>query len=129
MEERKEFAVSARAMCEKNHDIFLHGIVVQKQNVMEHIRKDSNKLYNYMIRLSLLERMAKHDVVTMIPDPRSIKVCSGNSLHGYIQTELRFTKKATTKLVTNPADSKESLGAIRRYVGWSGAGKIRRQRI
>lgn len=109
-DERKEFSLLAKAMCDKHHDIFLHGIVVQKQNVMEHIRKDSNKLYNYMIRLSLLDRMAKHDVVTMVPDPRSIKVRSGNSLHDYLQTELWFTKKATTNLVTNPADSKDSLG-------------------
>jgi hypothetical protein len=97
-------------MCDKHRDIFLHGIVVQKVNVMEHIRKDSNKLYNYMIRLSLLDRMAGHDVVTMVPDPRSIKVASGNSLHDYLQTELWFTKKATTNLVTYNCDSKDSLG-------------------
>jgi len=108
--ERREFAELAREMCEKHQDIFLHGIIVQKQNVMEHIRKDSNKLYNYMIRLSLLDRMANHDVVTMVPDPRSIKVRSGNSLHDYLQTELWFTKRATTNLVTNPADSRDSLG-------------------
>jgi hypothetical protein len=77
---------------------------------MEHIRKDGNKLYNYMIRISLLDRMAKHDVVTMVPDPRSIRVKSGNSLHDYLQTELWFTKKATTNLITSPADSKDSLG-------------------
>lgn len=108
--ERKAFAEMARGMCERHHDIFLHGIIVQKQNVMEHIRKDANKLYNYMIRLSLLDRMAKHDVATMVPDPRSIRVRSGNSLHDYLQTELWFTKKATTNLITNPADSKDSLG-------------------
>jgi hypothetical protein len=108
--ERKEFSRLARIMCDKNKDVFLHGIVVQKINVMEHIRVDSNKLYNYMIRLSLLDRMAKHDVVTMVPDPRSIKVGSGNSLHDYLQTELWFTKKATTKLVTHPVNSKDCLG-------------------
>jgi hypothetical protein len=109
-EARKEFSQNARSMCDKHPDIFLHGIVVQKVNVMEHIRKDSNKLYNYMIRLSLLDRMAGHDVVTMVPDPRSIKVTSGNSLHDYLQTELWFTKKATTNLVTHNCDSKDSLG-------------------
>jgi hypothetical protein len=108
--EKSEFAKLARQMCDKHPDILLHGIVVKKQNVMEHIRQDSNKLYNYMIRLSLLNRMAKHDVVTMVPDPRSIKVSSGNSLHDYIQTELWFTKNASTKLNTLPSDSKDSLG-------------------
>lgn len=109
-EARKAFSLKARSMCDKHPDVVLNGIVVQKVNVMEHIRKDSNKLYNYMIRLSLLDRMAKHDVVTMVPDPRSIKVNSGNSLRDYLQTELWFTKNATTNLVYCPCDSKESLG-------------------
>jgi len=56
--ERRSFAQSAKALCDKNPDISLHAIVVRKQNVMEHIRTDSNKLYNYMIRLSLIDRMA-----------------------------------------------------------------------
>jgi hypothetical protein len=107
---RKEFAQAARTMCDKHQDIFLHAIVVKKQNVMEHIRKDSNKLYNYMIRLLLLDRMATYDVVTMVPDPRSIKVKSGNSLHDYLQTELWFTKKSGTNLITAPMDSRNSLG-------------------
>lgn len=73
--------------------------------MLAHIRADSNKLYNYMIRLGFLDRMAEHDVVTMIPDPRSIKVKSGNSLHDYLQTELWFTKKANTNLLSRPQDS------------------------
>ena len=109
-DERKEFSQKARSMCDSHRDIFLHGIIVKKENVMDHIRNDSNKLYNYMIRLSLLDRMAQHDVVTMIPDPRSIKVNSGNSLHDYLQTELWFTKKATTNLITHPNDSKDCRG-------------------
>src|ERR1019366_685993 len=109
-EARKEFAVAAKSMCEKHADIHLHGIIVQKQNVMEHIRKDANMLYNYMIRLSLLDRMAKHDVATMVPDSRSIKVSSGNSLQDYLQIELWFIKKATTNLLMSPWDSKNSLG-------------------
>jgi hypothetical protein len=77
---------------------------------MGHIRNDPNKLYNYMIRLSLLNFMAKHDLVTMIPDPRSIKVQSGNSLHDYLQIELWFTKQVETVLVTLPQDSQHCLG-------------------
>jgi hypothetical protein len=108
--ERSEFAKSAKSLCDANPDIILHGIVVKKQNVLAHIRADSNKLYNYMIRLSLLDRMATHDVVTMVPDPRSIKVQSGNSLHDYLQTELWFTKKASTNLLTRPVESHLSKG-------------------
>jgi hypothetical protein len=49
--------------------------------------------------------MAEHDVVTMIPDPRSIKVKSGNSLHDYLQTVLWFEEKSSTNLLTCPQDS------------------------
>lgn len=107
---RSAFAAEMRKLCDANPDIVLHAIVVKKQNVLAHIRNDGNKLYNYMIRLALLARMAKHDVVTMVPDPRSIRVKSGNSLHDYLQTELWFTLKASTNLLTQPADSAMSKG-------------------
>jgi hypothetical protein len=103
---RTEFAELARHMCDANPDIHLHTITVQKQNVMQHIRNDGNKLYNYMIRLALLDRMASHEAVTLVPDPRSIKVQSGNSLHDYLQLELWFIKKVATKLTTKPEDSR-----------------------
>ena len=103
--QRSVCAMELRKLCDLNPDIFIHAIVVKKQNVLAHIRTDSNKLYNYMIRLALLQRMAQYDVVTMIPDPRSIKVKSGNSLHDYLQTELWFTEKANTNLLTQPQDS------------------------
>lgn len=107
---RTTFAQGIADFCDKHPDILLHAIVVKKQNVLGHIRADGNKLYNYMVKLALLKRMAKHDVVTMVPDPRSIKVKSGNSLHDYLQTELWFTEKATTNLLTQPADSAASKG-------------------
>lgn len=108
--ERTFFARAARSMCDRHPFIALHAIVVKKQNVLPHIRADANKLYNYMIRLALLKRMAKHDVVTMVPDPRSIKVSSGDSLHDYLQTELWFTEHVNTNLITSPADSAKSKG-------------------
>lgn len=54
--------------------------------------------------------MAKHDLVTLIPDPRSIKVQSGNSLYDYLQVELWFTMRVATHLVTLPQDSQHCLG-------------------
>ena len=105
-----EFAHTARKMCDQHNDIYLHAMVVKKQNVEEHIRKDANKLYNYMIRLSLLERMSGYDLVTIVPDARSVKVKSGNSLHDYLQTELWFTKNVKTYLSTQPLDSNQSVG-------------------
>jgi hypothetical protein len=35
-------------------------LLYKKRNVRAHIRTDSNKLYNYMLRLSLLDRMAEY---------------------------------------------------------------------
>lgn len=108
--QRIEFAERAKKLCDAHPDIHIHAIVVKKQNVQAHIQRDPNKLYNYMIRRCLLKRMAKHDVVTLIPDPRSIKVASGNSLPDYLQTELWFTEKAITQLVWKPEDSNTSRG-------------------
>jgi hypothetical protein len=88
--ERAAFASTCHTFCSAHADIHLHAITVKKENVQPHIRTDANKLYNYMIRLSLLSRMRRHPEVLMIPDPRSIKVESGNSLPDYIQTLLWF---------------------------------------
>lgn len=107
---RREFAEAARRLCDANADIHLRCITVRKEKVMQHIRSDANKLYNYMIRLSLLDSMATHDTVTMVPDPRTIKVQSGNSLHDYLQIELWFARKAQTKLVSAPQDSQHCRG-------------------
>jgi hypothetical protein len=104
-EERKKFAESAKAMSDKNPDIELRAITVKKENVLPHIRGDSNKLYNYMIGLLLLQPMASHVQVTMVPDPRSIKVQSGNSLHDYLQIDLWFVKNVQTILTSQPQDS------------------------
>lgn len=110
-EQRKYFAEQAKDLCAKRPSITLHAIVVQKENVLATFAKDGNKLYNYMIKLALLDHFAKYDVVTLaVLDPRSIRVKSGNSLHDYLQTELWFTKKAGTNLKTNPMDSKACLG-------------------
>lgn len=109
-DQRRHFSEGAKDLCAKKSAIKLHAIVVQKENVLAHIRQDGNKLYNYMIKLALLDRFATYEVVTLVPDPRSIRVKSGNSLHDYLQTELWFTKKAGTNLKTNPMDSKTCLG-------------------
>lgn len=103
---RSAFAKAALAILNKHPDIYYHAIVVKKCNVQEHIRADPNKLYNYMVKLLLLDAMATHDRVTFMPDPRSIKVESGNSLHDYLQTELWFTKRVNTVLETTPLDSR-----------------------
>ncbi|MES2739478.1 MAG: DUF3800 domain-containing protein [Pseudomonadota bacterium] len=105
---RLTFAKAAVLLREKNADISYKAIVVNKLNVNANFRRDSNKLYNYMIRLLLLDEMAKHPFVTLVPDPRSIKVQNGNSLHHYLDAVL-YEKEAATRLETVVRDSSDCL--------------------
>lgn len=108
--ERTWFAEKANELrIQHQADIRYISITVKKENVQNHIRSDANKLYNYMIGLSLLREMSCHERVTFVPDPRSIKIESGNSLHDYLQTQLWFEKEASTTLITKPCDSASSL--------------------
>ena len=104
-EERVAFAKSALSLLGKCDQISLHSITVFKENVMEHMREDPNKLYNYMVKLSLAKHMAKHTEVRFFPDNRAIKVESGNSLNDYLSINLTFELNAITKLKTESADS------------------------
>jgi hypothetical protein len=105
-----DFAARAKKLKLANADVKLLTMTTQKERVLPHIRSDGNKLYNYMIRLLLLKEMKNFEHVTLVPDPRTIKVESGNSLHDYLQTELWFTENAATVLSTKPTDSEQSLG-------------------
>lgn len=110
LDQRVWFAKQASELHTKHPaDIRYISITVKKENVKDHIRSDANKLYNYMIGLSLLNEMAKHNSVMFVPDPRSMKVESGNSLHDYLQMQLWFEKQAATTLTTQPCDSASSL--------------------
>lgn len=103
--ERCDFAKKASSLQMKHHDIKYFSITVNKKNVLTHIREDGNKLYNYMIGLLLLDEMSKYDEVQFTPDPRSIKVESGNSLHDYLVTKLWFDYEVKTDMKTKPEDS------------------------
>jgi hypothetical protein len=96
-------------LLDKNPEIKIVTITTQKANVQDHIRTDSNKLYNYMIRLALLDEIYGEDSVTLMPDPRSIKVKSGNSLLDYLQTELWFEYNSSTNLDQKVVSSENSL--------------------
>lgn len=108
-EERIAFASAAKKLLADNPGHFRYvSITVKKENVHGHIRQDENKLYNFMIAQALLNEMSKHDEVFFVPDPRSVKVKSGNSLHDYLQTQLWFEQKTATMLTTHPCDSMQS---------------------
>jgi len=84
-------------------------ITVYKKNVEEHIRKDANKLYNYMISLVLLDRIKDKLNITFIPDKRSIKVQNGNSLLDYLQIKLMFELNSKTVIENEPQESHKVL--------------------
>lgn len=107
--ERTAFAHLAKAMLEANPDITAHAIVVNKSKVMGHIRVDPNKLYNYAIGCCMLEHLSRFEAVTLVPDPRSVKVASGNALPDYLQMKLAFDLSVPTRVVARPRDSKQSL--------------------
>ncbi len=105
---RSTFAQNALKLCQVNREILYKVIVVNKQKVDDNFRSDSNKLYNYMLKLLLLDEMKKHRSVTLIPDPRSIKVESGNCLQHYLEMSL-YEAGANTTLETVNRDSKSCL--------------------
>ena len=102
---REDFALRATALSQERSGINYRTITVYKPNVQDHIRRDGNKLYNYMIGLLLLSHIQRFDRVTFIPDERTIKVASGNSLHDYLQTQLWFELGRSTELITKPGES------------------------
>jgi hypothetical protein len=105
---RMSFARSALALQQTHSQITFCAIVVDKRNVNENFRRDSNKLYNYMLKLLLLDEMVKYDQVTLIPDPRSVKVENGKSLHHYLEMML-YERQAATRLESIQRDSRVSL--------------------
>lgn len=101
----------------KHPDIIIGAITVSKENVMSHIREDSNKLYNYMLKLSLIPKLPINiPLVNLIRDNRSVKVKSGNCLIDYLQTTLWFDIKSNTKIIDIPSDSKSVDNLI--FIDW-----------
>lgn len=103
-------------MMQKNPLFILGAITVKKENVHPHIRLDGNKLYNYMMRLALIEKIEDHDSCKLTRDNRSIKVESGSSCIDYLQITIWFDKGKTTLLVDNPKHSHTDDGLI--FIDW-----------
>lgn len=124
--ELKGSAMSERAKCffanevsnliSVNPDIRLVAITVNKSKVQQHIREDSNKLYNYMIGLAVLPVVKNEPLVNLIRDNKSVKVKSGSSLIDYLQTELWFDLQTKTRIVDMPSDSKQVQNLV--FIDW-----------
>lgn len=105
--QKKIVAQEVVKLHEKHPDIEICSITVKKENVKQHIREDSNKLYNYMIRRALLDKIQMHDLASLIRDNRGVKIKSGNSLIDYLQIYLYFEIGTQTKIKDIPSDSKQ----------------------
>lgn len=113
---KKTIAQKTKQLLDSNLDISLGSITVRKTNVQVHIRQDANKLYNYMLRLSILDKIDNYDTVNLIRDNKTIKVKSGNSLIDYLQTVLWFDHNSRTTIIDIPSDSKSVDNLI--FIDW-----------
>ena len=116
VEDKKYFAREVHKLVSMNPDFRIGAITVNKSKVKQHIREDSNKLYNYMIRLAILDVVKHEPMVNLIRDNKTVKVKSGNSLIDYLQTTLWFEMDSRTKLVDIPSDSKKVQNLI--FIDW-----------
>lgn len=83
--QRLDFSEKAAELINKYDGLQCHAIVVAKRGVNLRLRNDKNLLYNYLIRMSLLDEIVKYPSVTLIPDPQGIAPNTGAPLHIYIQ--------------------------------------------
>jgi hypothetical protein len=110
------FCKDAAKLLGNNKEIKVDVVTVNKNNVQEHIRKDPNKLYNFMASLVIPEYITAYDEVDFIPDERSIKVKSGNSLADHLQIKLWFECNCKTTLINKPTVS--HLNHNLQFVDW-----------
>ena len=103
--QKMDFVSRAVAMLNANKEVRIDCIVANKQNVQAHIRTDPNKLYNYMCRCVIPDYVKGELEFEFVPDKRSIKVRSGNSLADYLQIVLWFEYGLATKLINSPQES------------------------
>lgn len=111
-----EIAEAIVSWLNKNPGFQIGSITVKKEKVFTHIRSDGNKLYNYMMGLSLLPKVKGHEEVIIVRDDRTIKVASGNSCIDYLQIKMWFDYSSPTKLKDNPSASDKNLNLI--FIDW-----------
>jgi len=77
-------------------DIEVHAITVKKANVELKLRKDTNILYNYMVGLSLVERILEEPEdakVVINVDRRIIAITSGFKFNEYLRYKIWYEKE------------------------------------
>lgn len=93
-------------------DIEIHAITVRKRNVDIKLRKDKNILYNYMVGLSLVERILeepKNAKVLINVDKRSIAITSGFNFNEYLRYKIWYeNERRDINLEIHHLDSNEA---------------------
>ena len=77
-------------------DMEVHAITVKKENVEPKLRKDTNILYNYMVGLSLVERILWEPAgakVVINVDRRIISITSGFSFNQYLSYKIWYERE------------------------------------
>jgi len=77
-------------------DMEVHAITVKKENVEPKLRKDTNILYNYMVGLSLVERILREPAgakVVINVDRRIISITSGFNFNQYLSYKIWYERE------------------------------------
>jgi len=77
-------------------DIEVHAITVKKKNVEPKLRRDTNILYNYMVGLSLVERILQEPADTRVVvdvDRRITSITSGFKFNEYLRYKIWYEKE------------------------------------
>ena len=111
-----EFCMAMNQLLIREPSIKIDCIVAKKENVQPHIRTDPNKLYNSMCKLVMIDHVKLVPDFDFIPDKRSVKVESGNSLSDYLQTVLWFECGASTVIRNDPQESHKNYNL--QFVDW-----------
>jgi hypothetical protein len=80
------------------------------------MRNDCNLLYNYMMGLSIPDRIAAFDIVDVISDKRSVKIKSGNTCIEYLRIKIAYELNSPTKLIDTPTESHTELNLM--FIDW-----------
>ncbi|NIG57145.1 DUF3800 domain-containing protein [Chitinophaga sp. Cy-1792] len=113
----KDFiCASTIKMMEKHPHFILGGITVKKEKVLPHIRADGNILYNYMMRVALIEKVQDHQSCKITRDYRYTKIASSNSCIDYLQTFIWLENNKPAVLTDNPCHSHTDDGLI--FIDW-----------
>ena len=95
-------------------DIEVHAITVRKKNVEHKLQRDANILYNYMVGLSLVERILEEPAnasVLVNVDRRIISITSGFKFDEYLRYKIWYAGNRTDiNLKIRHLDSHEEHG-------------------